>query len=79
MQPEFCFETGASGTRWRYRFEVDDDVTLVIESREPVRQRPLSARLFAGGLLGGVDAHDDEVRAGMRDTLDRLKALAEIR
>lgn len=74
---EFCFETGASGTRWRYRFEIDHDATLVTEIREPVRDRPLSARLFAGGLLGGVAAHDDEVRAGMRETLERLKAIVE--
>lgn len=78
---EFCFETGASATRWRYRFEIDHDhdATLVTESREPIRARPLAARLFAGGLLGGVEAHDDEVLAGMRNSLERLKAIAETR
>ena len=74
---EFAFETAGSGTRWRYRFLPEGDGTLVIESREPVRDRPLPARAFAKLLLGGVGEHDDDLRAGMRATLGRLKQLAE--
>lgn len=74
---EFAFDVPSSGARWRYRFEADGDATVVTESREPFRTRPLLARLFAGGLLGGVRSHDEEMLEGMRATLGRLKAAAE--
>jgi hypothetical protein len=35
------------------------------------------ARWFTQVLLGGEDGHTDELRAGMRATLDRVKAAAE--
>ena len=74
---EFAFDTKQSGTRWRYRMEPEGDGTRVTESREPWRARPLAARLTSRLLLGGVEEHDDELRAGMQATLERLKALAE--
>jgi hypothetical protein len=74
---EFAFETKQSGTRWGYRFEPDGDGTLVTEWREPFRDRPLAARLTARFLLGGVDEHDDEMRDGMRRTLERIRDAAE--
>ena len=74
---EFAFETGGSATRWRYRFEPDGDATIVTETREAVKDRPLPARVFSKFLLGGVDEHDDEMREGMRATLARLKEIAE--
>lgn len=74
---EFAFETKQSGTRWRYRLEPDGDGTVVTESREPWRDRPLAARLTSRLFLGGVEEHEDEVRAGLVATLERLKAVAE--
>ena len=74
---EFAFETQQSGTRWRYRFEPDADGTRVTESREPWRDRPLIARVFSTLALGGVGRHDDEMREGMRATLERLRRVAE--
>jgi hypothetical protein len=74
---EFAFETGGSGTRWRYRFDDDHDGTIVTESREPTRDRPLAARVISKHLLGGVEEHDQEMRDGMRATLERLRELAE--
>jgi hypothetical protein len=73
---EFAFETAESGIRWTYRFEPQGSATLVTESRKAVKDRPLVARLFAL-LLGGADAHDDELRQGLLDTLERLRSLAE--
>ncbi len=73
----FAFETKQSGMRWGYRFKPDGDATIVTETRVAWRERPLVARLFSRVALGGVDEHDDELRAGMRATLERLKALAE--
>ena len=73
----FAFETNQSGTRWRYELIPDGDATVVTESREEFAPRSLVARVFATVALGGIGSHDDEMRTGMRATLDRLKALAE--
>jgi len=73
---EFAFETIQSGTRWTYRLQADDDSTIVTESRAAFKDRPMLARVFTA-LLGGVEGHDDEMRAGMQTTLERLKQVAE--
>lgn len=73
----FAFETQQSGVRWTYAFEPDGDGTIVTETRQAFKERPLVARAFAALLLGGIAGHDDELRAGMRATLERLKATAE--
>ena len=73
----FSFETQQSAARWTYRMQPDGTGTLVTESREMYKERPLVAKVFAGLLLGGVDDHDDELRNGMRQTLERLKVIAE--
>jgi hypothetical protein len=74
---EFTFDTKQSGFRWGYRFEPIGEATIVTESRQQVAKRPMSARVFTRLLLGGIEGHDDEMRAGMLDTLHRLKAVAE--
>lgn len=74
---EFAFETIQSGTRWTYRLQADGDGTIVTESRAAFKDRPMLARVFSKLLLGGVEEHDDEMRAGMRSTLERLKQVAE--
>lgn len=74
---EFAFETQQSGMRWTYRFEPDGDGTLVTEERAAFRPRPLLARAFTNLALGGSEDHEDELRAGMLATLERLRAVAE--
>lgn len=74
---EFAFETGDSGTRWRYTFEPDGSGTIVTESRAASAPYPFIAKAFTTVLLGGVDKHTEELRAGMAATLQRLKDLAE--
>jgi len=74
---EFSFETDGSGARWTYRFEAQDDHTVVTESREMFKERPKSATFFSRFLLGGTEAHDQEMNAGLQATLERLKAVAE--
>lgn len=73
----FAFQTQQSGMRWSYHLEPDGDGTLVTESRAGFKDRPILARVFTKLLLGGAAEHDDELRAGMRATLERVKALAE--
>ena len=74
---EFAFVTTTTRIRWRYTFAPSDGGTTVTESREEVGPRPLSGRLFARFLLGGLAEHDDEMRAGLAASLDRLRQLAE--
>ncbi|MCB1038425.1 MAG: SRPBCC family protein [Acidimicrobiales bacterium] len=74
---EFAFHTTANGTRWGYTFEAVDGGTLVTESRTAFKPRPGSAAFVSKVFLGGVEEHDDEMRAGMVATLERLKAVAE--
>lgn len=74
---EFSFETKESGTRWTYRMQADGTGTIVTESRAAFKDRPLLARVFSTLLLGGIEDHDDEMRAGMQQTLERLKTVAE--
>lgn len=73
----FAFEVGDSGMRWRYDFEPDGTGTLVTESRAHAREYPWLAKWFTTLLLGGVDRHTEELRDGMRATLERLRAVAE--
>ena len=74
---EFTFKTLQSGYQWTYRMAPDGDGTLVTESRAAFRERPLVAKVFTKILLGGEDGHTDELRAGMQQTLERVKAIAE--
>lgn len=76
-RPEhFAFEVHPSGMRWGYRFEPEDGGTRVTEYREKVRETPWWNRLvYAVGLMGRDP--DTTVRAGMAETLARLKVGAE--
>ena len=72
----FSFKTLQS-YQWTYRMEADGDGTVVTESRAPFKERPMVAKVFTKLLLGGEDGHEDELRDGMRATLDRVKEIAE--
>lgn len=75
---EFAFRTvpdriNRDSTTWRYRFEPDGDGTLLTESYEIHRlpQFPVSVvlRLFL--------RHHADMRPHMRETLERIKTVAE--
>ena len=73
----FSFETQQSAARWTYELEPDGPGTVVTERRELYKKRPTVAVVFTKLLLGGEDGHSDELRDGMRQTLERVKAIAE--
>ena len=73
----FSFVTRDSATRWTYRLEPDGEGTRLTESRAPAGDYPALARFFTRFLLGGVEGHTEELRDGMRRTLERVKAIAE--
>jgi hypothetical protein len=66
--------------RWSYRLEPDGEGTLVTEqwnvSGQSAGQRQRTAS-FANMMLGGYESHTEELREGMRKTLERIKAAAE--
>jgi len=72
----FAWEVDRSGMRWGYRFAPVAGGTRVTEYREEVAPKPLSVRLVYALRLLGRDP-DAIVRAGMAETLARLKAGAE--
>ena len=69
----FSFDTGLSGTRWTYRFEpVDGGGTRVTETRDEMSM-PTAGKL----LYRVLGTRRDQLRSGMRQTLERLKDAAE--
>jgi hypothetical protein len=71
----FAFRA-ASGVIWRYRLVTEEGGTRLIEERVNTgefRWVKKGYRLF----LGGYDRRMSVLRAGMRTTLDRIKAAAE--
>ena len=73
---EFAWEVTQSRMRWGYRFEPSDDGTTVTEYRDELGVKPLYVRLAYKLRLLGRDP-DAIVRAGMQETLNRLKTGAE--
>jgi len=72
----FAFRVEGLGVRWGYIFEPDGDGTQLTETRDISGARiPVVKALSV--FVGGMDGHADELRAGMEQTLARIKAAAE--
>ena len=75
-EPEVFAFRAASGVVWRYRLAPEDGGTRLIEERVTdgeFRWVKVGYRL----LLGGYDRRVSVLQAGMRTTLERIKAVAE--
>lgn len=72
----FVFRTVETGVRWGYELAPDGEGTTLTETRDLSSARGWLIAL-AGPFVGGVEGHADELRAGMRTTLERIKAAAE--
>ena len=73
----FVFRVRETGVRWGYHLDGDAaGTTTLTETRDLSGARTWRIRLF-GPLVGGVDHHADELRAGMEETLRRIKAAVE--
>jgi dimethylaniline monooxygenase (N-oxide forming) len=76
----FAWRTRSNGNIWSYRIEPvadDEGGTLVTESRQLPARRPLYAKLLLIVFFRGLEHHDQRMRAGMRQTVARLKTVAE--
>lgn len=73
-----AWDTRSSGARWIWEIEPEGSGGTRLVHRRPVPQRlTLLTRVFAPLALGGAEGHADELEAGMRQTVARLKAAAE--
>lgn len=72
-----AWDTKTSGMRWTYRVEQAADGVRLSLTRTVPSRRTLVARLSAPVALGGSEAHDAELEAGMQRTLEHLKAAVE--
>jgi uncharacterized protein YndB with AHSA1/START domain len=72
----FEFEVKQSRMRWGYRLEPTDTGTTVREYRDEIGAKPAHVRVAYALRLLGSDP-DAIVRAGMKETLARLKTEAE--
>jgi uncharacterized protein YndB with AHSA1/START domain len=74
---EIAFRIEENWVVWSFRLEPTDTGTLLTQRREtPDGISQLSADL-TDGFLGGQEAFTESMRAGMRETLEALKATAE--
>lgn len=75
---ELAFETGKGETRWRYRFESSGGGVDVVESFEIVKVPGAIARSLTKVATGVPwEGREDDMQAGMEETLRRLKSAAE--
>jgi uncharacterized protein YndB with AHSA1/START domain len=72
-----AWDTRSSGARWVYDVRAVDGGTRVTLTRPVPERLTIGSKVFATVLLGGADSHADELEAGMRQTLDRLRSVAE--
>lgn len=72
---EFAFKVPQSSAEWVYRFEAEGSGTKVTETRHMLRQYS-ALREKAVALFLGAD-RDGQTKAGIEQTLARIKAAAE--
>jgi uncharacterized protein YndB with AHSA1/START domain len=79
VQPgrSLAWDTRSSGARWIYELEPEGSGTRVVHRRPVPHGLTRLAKVFGALALGGGDEHADELEAGMRQTLARLKAAVE--
>ena len=75
---ELAFRVAENHMVWSFSLTpLDGGRTLVTQRREPSPAITRLSRAFIGTFLGGQSDFTDDLRSGMRQTLDRLKAEAE--
>ncbi|MCW2782245.1 MAG: cyclase/dehydrase [Marmoricola sp.] len=72
-----AWDTKTSGARWIFEVAPEGEGTRLAQRRPVPTRLTLISKAFAPVVLGGSDAHADELEAGMRTTLSRIKATLE--
>lgn len=77
-EQRIAFYVYGPGAQWSYDLEAVDGGTKVTERRElKGGKRTIASQVTAALALGGIAEHDVELLAGMKSTLERIKAEAE--
>ncbi len=71
---EIAWDTRSSGARWVFELRREGAGTRLVQRRPVPRRLTAASRWFAAVALGGTASHADELEAGMRSTLRRIKA-----
>jgi uncharacterized protein YndB with AHSA1/START domain len=72
-----AWDTKTSGARWIFELAPEGEGTRLAQRRPVPTRLTLVSKAFAPAVLGGSDAHADELEDGMRTTLARIKATLE--
>lgn len=73
----FAFKIAENGTVWTYDLEPTATGTRLTESRRAPNGVSDLSNFLTRNVLGGTENFEDELEAGMRQTLERIKAAAE--
>ena len=73
----FAFRMNENSTVWSYTLETTDSGTRVTERRDVPNGVTKPVRMMIEALLGGEEQFENDLVAGMNETLGRIKAAAE--
>lgn len=76
-QQKLAFRVNENNTVWSYELEPTESGTRVIESRHAENGVKPASNFLVNALFGGVPSFEQELVAGMNDSLRRIKAAAE--
>lgn len=68
-----AFHVGPTNVEWSYELEPIEGGTRLTERRTALVNPSLVVRLTAKYALGGAENHDQELQAGMQETLSAIK------
>ncbi|MBA4608213.1 MULTISPECIES: SRPBCC family protein [Aeromicrobium] len=73
----FAFKIAENGTIWSYDLEATATGTRLTESRHAPHGVSSLSNFLTRRVLGGTENFEEELEAGIRQTLERIKAAAE--
>jgi uncharacterized protein YndB with AHSA1/START domain len=74
---KLAFRVNENNTVWSYELESTATGTRLIESRHAENGVKAVSNALVNSLMGGVPSFEQELLAGMNDSLSRIKAAAE--
>ncbi|HET7739102.1 MAG TPA: SRPBCC family protein [Mycobacterium sp.] len=74
---KLAFRVNENNTVWSYELEPTATGTRLIESRHAENGVKAVSNALVNSLMGGVPSFEQELLAGMNDSLSRIKAAAE--
>jgi uncharacterized protein YndB with AHSA1/START domain len=76
-EKKVAFRVNANNTIWSYELQTTEFGTRVVETRHAENGVKAFSNMTVNALFGGVPSFEQELIAGMNESLTRLKAAAE--